>query len=119
MIDPRPILDAFALPPVTLVDRRVPKTLLIENGAPTTADKKLIQDGIEEMRWIASLKPSLIGVAAWDSPQGSYQEIALLTVTFREKAKVPRLMNLIHRAIPYPLVLCALTHSGIVLSLAH
>ncbi len=119
MTDPRPIIDAFALPPTTFVDRRVPKTLLVENGAPTAADKRLIQEGIEDLRWVASLKPALIGVAAWNSPQGVYQEIAVLTVTFRDKAKVPRLTHLIHRAIPYPLVLCAVPADGAILSLAH
>lgn len=119
MIDPRPILDAFALPVATLVDRRVPKTLLVENGAPTTADKRIITEGIEELRWIASLKPTLIGVAASNSPHGAYQEIAVLTATFRDKAKVPRLTELIHRAVPYPLILCALPPDGAVLSLAH
>ncbi|MCP5541978.1 MAG: DUF4391 domain-containing protein [Akkermansiaceae bacterium] len=119
MTDPQPILDAFALPPATLVDRRVPKTLLVENGAPTAADKRLIQDSIEELRWIASLKPNLVGIAAWTSPQGSYEEIAVLTATFREKSRVPRLTDLIHRAIPYPVVLLTLLNQSAVLSLAH
>ena len=33
------LIAALALPDDALVDRRVPKTLLIENGAPTAADK--------------------------------------------------------------------------------
>mgnify|MGYP001461303092 CR=1 FL=1 len=114
-----PIIDAFALPSATLVDRRVPKTLLIENGAPTAADKRLIRDGIEELRWVAALKPNLVGIAAWTSPQGSYAEIAVLTATFREQARVPRLVGLIHRAIPYPLVLLTLSDRSLGLSLAH
>ncbi len=32
------------------VDQRVPKKLLVENGAPTAADKRSIKDGIEELR---------------------------------------------------------------------
>lgn len=119
MNDPGSILEAFALPAATLVDRRVPKTLLVENGAPTAADKRLIQDGIEELRWVASLKPSLIGIAAWTSPQGSYEEIAVITATAREKAKLPRLTGLIHRAIPYPVVLVTLLDGQLQLSLAH
>jgi hypothetical protein len=119
MIDPSPIIDALALPPSTRVDRRVPKTLLVENGAPTTADKRLIQEGIEEMRWIASLKPNAVGIAAWRGTEGEYTEIAVLTATFREKAKPARLTGLIHRAIPYPLVLVTLSDQGAALSLAH
>jgi hypothetical protein len=119
MPDLSAILDAFALPPSTRVDRRVPKTLLVENGAPTTADKRLIQEGIEEMRWIASLKPNSVGIAAWRGTEGEYSEIAVLTATFREKARIPRLTGLIHRAIPYPVVLLTLSDQGSALSLAH
>ena len=36
---------ALALPDSVLVNRRVPKTMLIENGAPTAADKRRIREG--------------------------------------------------------------------------
>ena len=44
-----PVIDALALPPDARVDQRVPKKLLLEQGAPTAADKRQIQDGIEEL----------------------------------------------------------------------
>ena len=52
------LIAAFDLPAAALVNQRVPKKLLVENGAPTTADRKLIQDGIEEITWVAALKPA-------------------------------------------------------------
>jgi hypothetical protein len=48
-----------------------------------------------------------------------YLEIAVLTVTLRSAAKPPRLIELIHRAIPYPLVLVAAHGDTVSLSLAH
>jgi Domain of unknown function (DUF4391) len=111
------IIAAFELPASCRVDQRVPKKLFLENGAPTTADKKAIQTGIEEVRWIATLKPATIGIAAFKDETRDYSEIALLTVRFRPEAKVPRLSELIHRAIPYPLVLLA--GEPAVLSLSH
>ena len=36
------LIAALNLPPEARVDRRVPKTLLVENGAPTAADKRRI-----------------------------------------------------------------------------
>ena len=53
----------LALPQAALVDQRVPKTLLIENGARTATDKRRIREGIEEIRWLATLKPTTIGVS--------------------------------------------------------
>ena len=100
-----PVIDALAFPPDARVDQRVPKKLLLEQGAPTAADKRQIQDGIEEMIWVAALKPTNIGVPAFRDDVREYLEIAVLTVTLRAAAKPPRLIELIHRAIPYPLVL--------------
>ena len=44
------VIAALALPPDARVDQRVPKKLLLEQGAPTAADKRQIQDGLEEMQ---------------------------------------------------------------------
>ena len=114
------IIQAMALPKDARVTHRVPKKLLLEQGAPTTADKRYIQDGIEELLWIAALKPTNIGVASYTDESREYLEIAVLTASFRPQAKVQRLIELIHRAIPYPVVLIV-THDEkqLTLSLAH
>jgi len=114
-----PIIDALALPPGARVDQRVPKKLLLEQGAPTAADKRQIQDGIEEMHWIAALKPTNIGVPEYRDDVREYLEIAVLTVSFREAAKAARLVELIHRAIPYPVVLTSGQGEAVSFSLAH
>jgi hypothetical protein len=112
-------INALALPPNARVDRRVPKKLLLEQGAPTAADKRHLQDGIEEMLWVAAMKPTTIGVPAFRDDMREYLEIVVLTATLRDAAKPPRLIELIHRAVPYPVVLVA-AHGGTVsLSLAH
>ena len=113
------LINALALPPDARVDRRVPKKLLLEQGAPTAADKRHLQDGIEEMSWVAALKPNNIGVPVFRDDVREYLEIAVLTAVLRAAAKPTRLTELIHRAIPYPVVLVA-AHGGTVsLSLAH
>jgi hypothetical protein len=114
-----PIISALAIPREALVEQRVPKKLLMEQGAPTPADKRQIQNGVEEMTWVAALKPNNIGVPAFRDAVREYLEIAVLTVVVRPKAKLPRLIELIHRAIPYPLVLVTEHSETAVLSLAH
>lgn len=113
------VIDALALPPDARVDQRVPKKLLTEHGAPTAADKRQIQDGIEELLWVAALKPTNIAVPAFRDDVREYLEIAVLTATFRAGAKQTRLVELIHRAIPYPVVLWTEQGGSISLSLAH
>jgi len=114
-----PVINALALPPDARVDHRVPKKLLTEQGAPTAADKRQIQDGIEELLWVAALKPTNIAVPAFRDDVREYLEIAVLTATLRAGAKPARLVELIHRAIPYPLVLVAAHGDTVSLSLAH
>ena len=110
---------ALALPAGALVDRRVPKTLLIENGAPTVADKRRIQEGVEEIRWLAALKPTTVGVAEYRDAAREYLEIAVLKLTFRSGARPGRLTELVHRAVPYPVLLIAWQGDTPVISLAH
>lgn len=114
-----PVINAFAIPLDARVDQRVPKKLMQEQGAPTAADKRQIQDGIEEMVWVAALKPTNIAVPAFRDEVREYLEIAVLTATLRTAAKPTRLIELIHRAIPYPLVLAAAHGDTVTLSLAH
>jgi hypothetical protein len=113
------VINALTIPQDALVDQRVPKKLLLEQGAPTAVDKRQIQDGIEEMTWVAALKPINIGVTAFRDTVREYLEIAVLTVALRSGAKAPRLIELIHRAIPYPLILATEHRNVITLSLAH
>lgn len=114
-----PIIHALALPPETLVEQRVPKKLLVENGAPTAGDKRQINDGIEEILWHAALKPANLGVPAFRDAVREYLEIAVLTVNFRPAAKPARLVELIHRAIPYPVLLVAQMGETATVSVAH
>ena len=99
------LIAALDLPASSRVDQRVPKKLLLDNGASTAADKRIINDGIEELLWLAALKPTTIGVPEYRDDVREYLEIAVLRLTLRTAAKATRLVELVHRAVPYPLLL--------------
>lgn len=113
------VIAALNLPRSALVDQRVAKKLLVENGAATPADKRRIDDGIDELVWVAALKPHTIGVPAFRDSVREYPEIAVLTFNLRPEAKSARLVELVHRAIPYPLLLVASQERTVALSAAH
>ena len=98
---------------------RVPKKMLAEQGAPTAADKRIILDGIDELQWFAACKPTTIGVPSFKDEAREYLEIAAVGCAFRPEAKTTRLIELIHRAIPYPVLLITTDAEGAALSLAH
>ncbi len=109
---PEVVLDALQLPTPAIIAHRVPKTLLVENGAPTAADKRHIEDGIEELRWVATLKPTTVGVASFVDDTREAVELAVLTLRLRAGARLPRLVELVHRAIPYHLMLLTQSDAG-------
>jgi hypothetical protein len=113
------VIAALELPRSTRVDQRVAKKLLVENGAATPADRRRINEGIEELVWVAALKPHTIGVPAFRDDVREYLEVAVLSVSLRSDAQHGRLVELIHRAIPYPLLLIATQVDTVTLSATH
>ena len=109
----------------------MPKKLLVENGAPTPADKRLINDCVDEVQWLAALKPNTVGVAEYRDDEREYLEVAVLCVTARpapqadgagavaRHVNTTRLAELVHRAVPYPVLLLLAAPQGLFLSLAH
>ncbi|UTM01312.1 DUF4391 domain-containing protein [Alcaligenes sp. NLF5-7] len=122
VIDAYAVIQALGLPDSCRVEQRVPKKLLLENGVPTASDKRLITDAIEEIQWFAALKPNTIGVPDYRDSQREYLEIAVLVVTLRgtvKPASCSRLAELVHRAVPYPVLLLLVEGQTVALSLAH
>lgn len=123
------LISALGLPASCRVDQRVPKKMLIENGASTSADKRLINDSIEEIQWLAALKPNTVGVAQYRDDEREYLEVAVLCVAARhatagggasnKPVNTTRLAELVHRAVPYPVLLLLATSQELFLSLAH
>ena len=113
------LIATLELPASCRVDQRIPKKLLVENGAPTSADKRNITEGIEEIQWVATLKPSTIGVSEYRDETREYLEIAVLHIALRQAAKIARIAELTHRAIPYPLMLILTIEYKLIVSMAH
>lgn len=113
------VIDSLGLPSSARVDKRIPKKLLLEQGVSTAADRRHIQDFIEEMQWVAALKPNNIGVQEYRDEVRHYQEIAVLIALLRSGKTPTRLAELIHRSIPYPVFLISEQGDAITISLAH
>lgn len=128
------LISALRLPAEATVGQRVPKKMLAENltsrGSATSADRKLLQEQIDEVTWVAALKPSNGGVPVYQDEVRSYLELAVLSVRLREGSQlapnppkvspsVARLAELVHRAIPYPVLLVLDDGARLYLSLVH
>ena len=74
---------------------------------------------MEELRWLAALKPTTVGVAEYRDAAREYLEIAVLKLTFRSVVRPGRLTELVHRAVPYPVLLIEWQGDTPAISLAH
>lgn len=103
------LISALAFPASCRVDQRVPKKMLAEHGASTAADRRLLTDGIEELQWIAALKPGTVAIPVHRADGREYLEVAVLSMQVRsthgKASQWRRLAELVHRAVPYPVLL--------------
>lgn len=103
------LIAALHLPTDAMLNQRVPKKLLLQANPNRAGEKRLLQEQIEEITWVASLKPGNVAIPAYHDAQRSYLELAVLSVVLRHTqaalGKAARLAASIHAAIPYPLLL--------------
>lgn len=100
------LFAAFQLPAKAKVNRWIPKTALNEyvTGA---ADRKLIDSVIERLDWVATLSPKTIGIPAMDGAL----EVQLMALTARKEPN-KRLLTVIHRAVPHPVMVVSVWDGG-------
>jgi len=112
-----PVISALAIPREALVEQRVQKAA----GRAGRADgrrQRRIQTALRNCHGGGTQADEYRRARLKDDVR-EYLEIAVLTVVLRPAAKPPRLIELIHRAIPYPLVLIAEHGGAASFSLAH
>lgn len=102
MITAEALVAAFDLP-LGPTPRRIAKTTLADN-VPTAADKRLIDGKLARLDWIASINPASTGIAASDNDGLAIQTVNLLVARTRGPLP-PRLAEIVHRAIPQPVIL--------------
>jgi hypothetical protein len=105
------VLTALNLPRQVRVDRRIPKSTLSERGAATAADRKLIDRTVDRLDWLGSLSPATVGIAPSPDPIRPVGEVQLLSMSTKLEP-TRRVFELVHRAIPYPVVLLVSTPAG-------
>ena len=101
----QPLFARMGFPEASQLGKRVFKKLFVENAPLTTADKKSLQKDVEDVTWQYTLKPSTIPIKVYEDTEREYLEVAVLKVAMRFRRSCSRLAEVIHRAIPYPLLI--------------
>lgn len=116
---PEELYQAMELPERCRLGKRVFKKLFHENATLTPADKRALSSDVSSISWQYTLKPSTLPVAAYQDEEREYIEIAVLEVGLERRKNAPRLAEVVHRAIPYPVILVLADEDGASVSTAH
>lgn len=119
MIISEEIISALNIPLNAMVNHRIPKKTLIENGSLISRDKQLVNECIDTLSWVAVLKPNTFGVPVFKDTSREYLEIVIIKAECRKASKNSRLAEIIHRSIQYPIFLILSMPGSLFLSLAH
>ena len=105
MTENRNVLHYFNAPTSCHLGKRVYKRLFYENAKLTAYDKKILKEDVETVCWQLSFKPTTIPIQPYKDERREYLEVALVEIALHGKNRISRLSELVHRAIPYPLIL--------------
>ena len=113
------LYDKLALPDACHLGKRVFKKLFHEHAVLGVTDKKAFAEDIDTITWQYTLKPSTIPIQPFDDDQREYHEIAVIQVDLKTQRRTSRIAEVIHRAIPYPLLVVFVLGEACAISLAH
>ena len=113
------LYESMAIPGACHLGKRVFKKLFHENAKLGATDKKAFREDIDIITWVYTLKPSTIPIQAYEDKQREYHEVAILQVDLKTLNRTGRIAEIIHRAIPYPLVIVFAFKTTFAMSLAH
>ncbi|XOB63883.1 DUF4391 domain-containing protein [Deferribacteres bacterium DY0037] len=112
------VWDRISFPENAILGNRVAKKLFLENEELSAGDKKLIREGVKNIYWAYTLKPSTCPVIPYRDNEREYLEIAVLEIELNKPKGYKRIAEIIHRLIPYPLLIGFADERNIALSIA-
>jgi hypothetical protein len=106
------VWNAISFPEAALLGKRVPKKQFLESGELVASDKKLFRENVKNVYWEYTLKSSTCPVLPFRDNEREYLEVAVLQVEMNFQKGHKRISEIIHRVIPYPLMLGLYTETG-------
>jgi hypothetical protein len=115
---PADLHAALALPESTRLHKRVFKKLFLDRGDLRPADARVLSDAVATITWAHTLKPATVPIRPFRDDAHEYDEIAVLDVEITDRKAAARVAELIHRTVPYPVLLVSWDGEGVSLSAA-
>jgi len=103
-----PYNDILNIPLRSILDKRITKAFFLKNFKLTAAEKKLLSNSIDNMEWLASIKPTNANIPQLKNTDYIYEEVQIMLCTLRNgllQANVDKAISLFQKNIPYHIVL--------------
>jgi len=95
----------IGFPESAYLHKRIAKKMFLESGELVASDKKLFRENVKNVYWEYTLKPSTCPVLPYRDNEREYLEVAVLQVEMNSQKGHKRIAEIIHRIIPYPLMI--------------
>lgn len=116
------VYEHLALPDTTFLGTRITKKMILENNDLSSSDKKLVNDVVQSVEWLNTLKPETLNIPTYVTETVEYIEIAVLKVALKpdtsNRGKLKITAKLFHTLIPYPVILLVELNGELAISLA-
>ncbi|WP_417698453.1 DUF4391 domain-containing protein [Psychromonas sp.] len=121
------IYEHLALPDSTFLGTRITKKMILENNDLSSSDKKLVNDAIQSVEWVNTLKPETLNIPTYVTETVEYIEVAVLKASLKEHpvkqgklqhSLIKKVATLFHTVIPYPVILMLELNGEVAISLA-
>lgn len=97
--------DHMGIPEKCVLNKPLFKKLFQEHADLDITDKKALKDDIDKIRWVHTLKPATINIAAYHDNEREYDEVAVIQIDLSSTNRAQRIAGFVNKAIPYPIVL--------------
>lgn len=113
------LYQALGLPGQSVLGKRVYKRFFYERGQMGAADRKVFTEDVDVVTWQYTLKPSTVPVQGYENSEREYLEVAVLQIDLKVQRHAGRIEEVVHRTVPYPVVLVLSFGDVVLMSLAH
>ncbi|WP_369022097.1 DUF4391 domain-containing protein [Ligilactobacillus salivarius] len=103
-LETKDIIKWWKFPSATIINRNLPKTQIYPH-MKNVADKQFLQDSVQSIYMLASLKTDNTHIAVYEDDKELYQEIQFLYVKTKDKGDSTKIYKMLAHLIPYPLVI--------------
>ena len=95
------------IPERSILDKRLTKAFFLKNFSLSAAEKKLLNNDIQSMTWLASIKPATANIPVLINADYKYEEIQIMVCTVTDNKLndiAEKCMILFQKYIPYQLL---------------